>query len=88
MTSMMNKDPHAGQPLRVAGRPLAEAGAALILIHGRGATAESILELADFLPHPDLAYLAPQAGNNTWYPNSFLSPMEQNEPYLSSALAC
>jgi predicted esterase len=65
---------------------LAEAGAALILIHGRGATAESILELADFLPHPDLAYLAPQAANHTWYPYSFLSPVEQNEPYLSSAL--
>lgn len=69
------------------GRPLAEAKAALILIHGRGATAESILDLADYLPHPALAYLAPQATGYAWYPLSFLAPMERNEPYLSSALA-
>ncbi len=79
--------PHDNQPILRTGRPLAEAEAALILVHGRGATAESILELADYLPHPAMAYLAPQAAGNTWYPNSFLMPMEQNEPYLSSALA-
>ena len=80
-------DVHAGQPLRHAGRPLAEAGAAMILVHGRGATAGSILELADYLPHPQMAYLAPQAAGQTWYPYSFLAPIAQNEPYLSSALA-
>lgn len=78
--------PHAGQPVRAAGRPLAEARAALILVHGRGATAESILSLADYLPHPHLAYLAPQAAGDTWYPYSFLMPLAQNEPWLSSAL--
>lgn len=81
-----NFGPHAGQDVLSIGHPLAEAEAALILIHGRGATAESILELADFLPRPRLAYLAPQAANSTWYPYSFLAPIEQNEPYLSSAL--
>lgn len=80
-------DVHAGQPLRHTGRPLAEAGAAMILVHGRGATAESILELAGYLPHPQMAYLAPQAAGQTWYPYSFLAPLAQNEPYLSSALA-
>ena len=65
---------------------VAEERAALILLHGRGATAESILSLADYLPHADMAYLAPQAANYTWYPYSFLAPMEQNEPWLSSAL--
>ena len=80
-------NPHQSQPVLTAGRPPAEARGALILLHGRGATAESILELADLLPHPDLAYLAPQAAGNTWYPYSFLAPMEQNEPFLSSALA-
>jgi predicted esterase len=79
--------PHDNQPVLRAGRPLAQARAALILVHGRGATAESILELADYLPHPSMAYLAPQAAGNTWYPYSFLMPMEQNEPHLSSALA-
>ncbi len=79
-------DPHDGQPLRAAGRPLREAARALILLHGRGATAESILDLVDYLPHPAMAYLAPQAAHQTWYPYSFLSPLEQNEPYLTSAL--
>jgi len=58
----------------------------MILLHGRGATGQSILSLAAELHHPDLAYLAPQAEGNTWYPYSFLMPLEQNEPYLDSAL--
>jgi len=58
----------------------------MILVHGRGATAESILELADLLPHAGMTYLAPQAVHNSWYPYSFMYPMEQNEPYLTSAL--
>lgn len=59
----------------------------MLLLHGRGATAESILSLADELAHPDFAYLAPQAAGNTWYPHSFLAPIASNQPYLSSALA-
>ena len=55
-------------------------------MHGRGATAESILSLAPELDVPDLAYVAPQAPGNTWYPESFLAPMERNEPWLSRAL--
>lgn len=70
-----------------AGAPLAKARGAMILLHGRGATAESILDLADFIPHPGLAYLAPQAADYAWYPYSFLEPLSRNEPYLSSALA-
>ncbi|MCB0179096.1 MAG: dienelactone hydrolase family protein [Anaerolineae bacterium] len=79
--------PHRGQPVYTAGQPLNEAKAAMILVHGRGATAPSILELANALYHPDFVYLAPQAANNTWYPNSFLSPIPGNEPDLSSGLA-
>ena len=78
--------PHRGAQVYRAGKPLAEAKAAMILVHGRGATAPSILELAEALPHPDIAYLAPQAAGNVWYPYSFLAPINQNEPYLSSAL--
>jgi glyoxalase family protein len=78
--------PHQGQPVFSSGKPLAEAQAAMILVHGRGATAVSILELADELYHPEFAYLAPQAAGNTWYPYSFLAPMTQNEPGLSSGL--
>ena len=78
--------PHQGQQVFTAGRPLAEAQAAMILLHGRGATAVSILELAKELYHPAFTYLAPQATGNTWYPYSFLAPMAQNEPGLSSGL--
>jgi predicted esterase len=58
----------------------------MILVHGRGATAESILALADELRLDDLAYLAPQAAGNTWYPSSFLSPLADNEPGITSGL--
>jgi len=80
-------DPHQGQKIYTAGKTVNEAKAAMILIHGRGATAPSILELANPLFHPAFAYLAPQAADNTWYPYSFLSPIENNEPGISSALA-
>ena len=80
-------DPHDGQPVLTAGAPLDRARAAMVLVHGRGATAESILDLAGEFWHPEMAYLAPQAAGNTWYPFTFLAPMPSNEPYLSSALA-
>ncbi|MCK6560693.1 dienelactone hydrolase family protein [candidate division KSB1 bacterium] len=79
--------PHQGQPVRTLGAPLARAHAAMIMLHGRGATAESILLLAEEFQHPDFAYLAPQAAAYTWYPNRFLAPLASNEPWLSSALA-
>ncbi len=79
-------DPHANQPVLTSGRPLTEAGAAMILVHGRGATADSILTLAQELPHPEFAYLAPQAATNAWYPQRFIAPFAANEPFLSSAL--
>jgi phospholipase/carboxylesterase len=70
-----------------SGAPLDRARAAVVLLHGRGGTAEDILALADALDAPDLAYLAPQAPGHTWYPLSFLAPLEANEPSLSHALA-
>ena len=79
--------PHAGRPLRTAGVPLDTASAAMILVHGRGATAESILELTRVLPAPGFAFLAPQAAGGTWYPQSFLAPIPLNEPGISSGLS-
>lgn len=75
------------QPVLFRGEPLAQARAAILLVHGRGATAQDILELAVELNRPGFAYLAPQAANNSWYPQSFLAPISSNEPWLSSALA-
>jgi predicted esterase len=77
---------HRGQPILAAGRPLADAGAAMVLVHGRGGSPEDLLGLAAELNRPELAYVAPQAAGHTWYPYSFLAPLEQNEPGLSSAL--
>jgi predicted esterase len=79
-------DPHLGQPVLHYGASLESARRAAIFIHGRGASAEDILGIAPELRTDDVAYLAPQADRNTWYPFSFLSPIPQNEPGLTSAL--
>lgn len=78
---------HQGQPVLTAGEPLKSARAAMIMLHGRGASAEDILSLVPEIDQPGFAYLAPQAAGYTWYPNSFLAPLASNEPGLSSALA-
>ena len=80
-------DPHAGQPVLTTGKPLGQASVAVIMIHGRGAGPENILELAAALAQPRVTYLAPAAANNTWYPYSFMSDIARNEPHLSSALS-
>jgi phospholipase/carboxylesterase len=59
----------------------------MVMIHGRSATAESILTLVQAIDAPGFVYLAPQAAGNTWYPNSFLSPIPSNEPGITSGLA-
>lgn len=69
-----------------AGAPPARAKGVVLLIHGRGATADSMLPLADVVALPDLCYLAPQAEGHTWYPQSFMAPTAANEPYLTRAL--
>ena len=78
---------HQGQPVRTAGTALENATAAMVMIHGRGATAESILTLVQSIDTLGFAYLAPQAAGGTWYPNSFLAPIPSNEPGISSGLA-
>lgn len=70
-----------------AGKKLSEADKVLIMIHGRGGSAEDILSLASHLSVDDFALLAPQATDHTWYPYSFMAPPAQNEPWLSSALS-
>ena len=79
-------DPHQSEPTVAGGASLSDASAAVVLVHGRGATARSILQMAHEFRRDGVAYLAPQAANNTWYPNSFLAPVESNEPGRSSGL--
>jgi predicted esterase len=80
-------DPHAGQPVRTAGTPLEDADAAVVMLHGRGAMALGMLQLATDLDGDGVAFLALQAADRTWYPDRFVAPIENNEPHLSSALA-
>src|SRR5579864_946099 len=75
-----------GRRVLQAGQKLETAHAAMILLHGRGATAEDIMTIAAELEQPGWSYLAPQSAGNAWYPNPFTAPLESNEPYLSTAL--
>jgi len=68
------------------GTPLSEASGALVLLHGRGGTAGNIISLAGEFNLNNMAILAPQATNNSWYPYSFIAPAEENQPALDSAL--
>lgn len=79
--------PHGGQRVHHTGAPLDRADTAMILIHGRGASARDILMLASAFGREDVAYLAPQAAGSQWYPFRFIEPTVRNEPQLSSALA-
>ena len=79
--------PHKGLPVLPRGEPFGTATRALIMVHGRGASAEDMLSLADNLAAPGFIYLAPQANGHLWYPNRYDTPLAQNEPSLSSALA-
>jgi len=82
----MSINPHGDGLVKSFGAPLKDAAGVVILLHGRGASAENILSLAPLLSLPQLAFLAPEAVGNTWYPNSFLAPISQNQPWLYSAL--
>lgn len=81
-----SQDPRASQPVLSAGPAPQDAAGTLVLLHGRGASAESILSLYEDLGIEDFAAIAPQAAGNSWYPYSFLMPMDANQPYLNSAL--
>jgi predicted esterase len=78
---------HQGQAVLHTGSALEEAKAAVIMLHGRGSTADDILSLATDFKTGGVGYLAPQAAGYQWYPNRFIAPLESNEPYLGSALA-
>lgn len=78
---------HLNQPVLTRGVPLDKATRAMILLHGRGASAEDIMPLSAEFPDPTMAYLAPQAENHSWYPNRFLMETRFNEPWLSGALS-
>jgi phospholipase/carboxylesterase len=70
-----------------AGKALHPTSRVLVLLHGRGGTAEDIISLSSHFQVNDFSLFAPQATSSTWYPYSFMAPPSQNEPWLSSALA-
>jgi phospholipase/carboxylesterase len=78
---------HNPNNIVTTGVPLEEAGKVMIMVHGRGSSARDILSLSQYIDQRDeFAFVAPEAHQGTWYPYSFLQPMERNEPYLSSAI--
>jgi predicted esterase len=79
-------DPHAGQKVFAAGPSPEDAAGFLILMHGRGASAQDILSLYQEMKVDRILALALQAAGNVWYPKSFLAPLDENQPYLDSAL--
>lgn len=89
----MTQHIHETQQVQIYGTTLEDATAAVLLIHGRGASAPAILEIAPYLkekvaaalPDEKIAFIAPQAAGNTWYPRSGFGPLAANEPFLSSA---
>jgi phospholipase/carboxylesterase len=81
-----SEDPHAGRRVSEGGSPLARARLAVVMLHGRGGSAHDMLRLAEHLPIPDIAFLAPEAAGHSWWPQSFLAPLPANEPGLSSGL--
>ena len=85
-TPSHDQDPHGTTDTIQAGAALDEATAAVVFVHGRGATAASIMRLVEPLAPEGVALIAPQAYRRTWYPQSFLAPLEANEPGLSSGL--
>lgn len=72
--------------IKTAGKNLEQAEKAIVMIHGRGGSAEDILGMSSYLHVDNFALLAPQAENHTWYPYSFIAPVQENEPWLSSAI--
>lgn len=84
---MIPVGPHAGQQVLRAGAPVDRASKAVIAIHGRGANAADIIGVAQAIDLSDVAWLAPDAASHTWYPYSFLMPVDQNQPFLDSAIS-
>lgn len=82
----MSRDPHGRGRLVSGGAALPRARLAMIMLHGRGGAPEDMLRLAAHLGLPDIAIRAPEAAGNSWWPDSFLAPLANNEPGLSSAL--
>jgi predicted esterase len=79
-------DPHHGQLVLTFGPPPSSARLTMIMVHGRGAGGDDMLGLAGEFDTTDVAFLAPQAAGRTWYPSSFLSPIADNEPGITSGL--
>ena len=83
----MPRDPHRDQPVLAGGASLAQAAGALVLLHGRGGSAQEMQSLAGQLQRPHWAWFAPEAAGRTWYPYSLLEPLERNRSHLHSAVA-
>jgi predicted esterase len=78
--------PHEGQPIRRAGLPVESANGAMVLLHGKGASADNLVDLSELLACERISYLAPQATDGIWFPRGVTDPINQNEPHVSGSL--
>ena len=79
-------DPHGDQPVVSTGAPASAAQAVVVALHGRGATAQGVVNLAEPLYRHGVTFVAPQAARSRWFPHAAFGPLERNRPHLSSAL--
>lgn len=79
-------NPHEGQPIRSAGLPVEQAGGAMVLLHGKGASADNLVDLSELLACHEISYLAPQASDGVWFPRGVIDPISNNEPHVSASL--
>src|SRR3954453_1611651 len=86
MNAPSRDDPQSDQPIYRLGPEIGDSDAVAIFLHGRGSTAQQILSIYNELELEGVSALAPQAAGHTWYPQTFLAPIEANQPYLDSAL--
>jgi predicted esterase len=78
--------PHQGQPIRRAGQPVEHAQGAMILLHGKGASADNLIDLPELFECERITYLAPQAEQKVWFPSGVVDPISKNQPHVSASL--
>lgn len=83
---MTDSDPHADRGVVSAGAPRGAAEVVVVALHGRGATAQGVVNLADPLAHHGVTVVAPAAERSRWFPYAGSEPIERNEPHVSSAI--
>jgi phospholipase/carboxylesterase len=68
------------------GAPADRAALAVLAVHGRGQDPAFMRATAHRFATASARFFAPEAEDNTWYPLSFLEPVERNQPALDRSV--